>query len=68
LEKAAKFIIYQHFDSRYRWRLRSGGGATMAFSEGGHCEKFGCLQDVEHWKLKCPDVPVWDQAFKSFEE
>jgi uncharacterized protein YegP (UPF0339 family) len=68
LEKSAKFIIYQDFDRRYRWRLRSGEGVTIASSEGRHYEKYGCLQEMEDWKIEYPDVPVRDSTFKSFEE
>jgi uncharacterized protein YegP (UPF0339 family) len=68
LEKTAKFIIYKDFDGRYRWRLRSGEGATMASSEGGHHEKSWCAQEMEHWKLEYPDVPVRDATFWSFDE
>jgi uncharacterized protein YegP (UPF0339 family) len=66
LEKTSKFIIYHDFGGRYRWRLRSGDGATIASSESGHREKFGCLQEMEHCKREYPDVPVRDATFPSF--
>jgi uncharacterized protein YegP (UPF0339 family) len=68
LEKTAKFIIYQDFDRGYRWRLCSGEGATIASSERGHHEKSGCAQEMEHWKLEYPDVPVRDATVRSFEK
>ena len=43
----ATFIIYQDFDGGYRWRLRSGQGATMASGVGGHHDKSGCARDME---------------------
>jgi uncharacterized protein YegP (UPF0339 family) len=72
LEKTAKFIIYQDFyqdfGGRYRWRLRSGDGATIASSESGHREKYGCLQEMENCKRVYPDVPVRDATVWSFEK
>ena len=44
----ATFIIYQDFDGGYRWRLRSGEGATMASGARGHHDKSGCAQDIEY--------------------
>jgi uncharacterized protein YegP (UPF0339 family) len=68
LEKTAKFIIYQDFDRKYRWRLRSGKGATIASSESGHHEKSWCAQEMEHWKREYPDVPVRDATVRSFKK
>jgi uncharacterized protein YegP (UPF0339 family) len=68
LERTAKFIIYRDFDGGYRWRLRSGQGATIAFSERGHHEKSGCAQEMEHWKLEYPGVAVRDATVRSFEK
>ena len=67
MEQTAKFIIYQDFEGGYRWRLRSGEGATIAFSERGHLEKAGCAQEMTRWKLEYPDVPVRDATIRSFE-
>jgi uncharacterized protein YegP (UPF0339 family) len=66
VEKAAKFIIYQDLGGRYRWRLRSGEGATIASSINGHHAKAGCTQEMEHWRLEYPDVPVRDATVQSF--
>jgi uncharacterized protein YegP (UPF0339 family) len=68
LEQTAKFIIYQDFDGGYRWRLRSGEGATIAASERGHREKSGCTQEMAHWKLEYPDVAIRDATVRSFEK
>jgi uncharacterized protein YegP (UPF0339 family) len=68
LEQTPKFIIYQDFDGGYRWRLRSEEGATIVFSERGHLEKSGCAQEMGHWKLEYPDVPVRDATVRSVEE
>jgi uncharacterized protein YegP (UPF0339 family) len=68
LEKTAKFILYQDFDGRYRWRLRSDMGATIASSESGHHEKTWCAQEMEHWKREYPDVPVRDATVPSLKK
>ena len=52
LERAT-FIIYQDFDGGYRWRLRSGEGATMAMGVRGHHDKSGCARDIAY---RNPDV------------
>jgi uncharacterized protein YegP (UPF0339 family) len=49
----ATFIIYQDLDGGYRWRLRSGEGATMASGVRGHHDKSGCARDIEYHN---PDV------------
>jgi uncharacterized protein YegP (UPF0339 family) len=64
LEKTAKFIIYQDFDRGYRWKLRSGEGATIASSESGHHEKVGCAQEMEHRRLEYPGAPVRDATVR----
>ena len=68
MERTAKFIIYQDFDGGYRWRLRSGEGATIASCERGHPEKSGCAQEMEHWTLEYPDVLVRDATVRGFEK
>ncbi len=68
LEKTAKFIIYQDFDREYRWRLSSSEGATMAFSERGHHEKFGCVQELEQFTLLYPDALIRDATVRGFEK
>ncbi len=66
LEKPAKFIIYQDFDRGYRWKLRSGEGATIASSERGHHEQSGCAQEMEHWRLEYPGALVRDATVRGF--
>ncbi len=66
MEKTAKFIIYQDFDGGYRWRLRSGEGATIASCERGHPEKSGCAQEMEHWRLEYPGAPVRDATVRAY--
>lgn len=68
MEKRATFIIFQDFDHSYRWRLRSGEGATIASSESGHREKARCAQEMEHWRLKYPDVLVRDTTLWDFDK
>lgn len=68
MAKAAKFIIYQDFDSAYRWRLRSDEGVTIASSESGHSERSGCAREMEHWRLEYPNVLVRDATVRSFEK
>jgi uncharacterized protein YegP (UPF0339 family) len=60
LEKAAKFIMYRDFRGVYRWRLRSLAGETIAVAAMGHYEKSECTQELEHWRLEYPDVPIRD--------
>ncbi len=68
MERTAKFIIYQDFDRLYRWRLRSGEGSTIASSERGHDAKSACAQELAHWTLEYPDVPVRDATMRGFEK
>lgn len=68
MEEAAKFIIYCGLDGRYRWRLRSLAGGTIAASEIGHHEKAGCAQEMERWRPKYPDTPVRDATVRSFKK
>lgn len=65
MEQAAKFIIYHDFDGEYRWRLRTLAGETIAASEMGHFEKSECAQEMEHWRLEYPDVPIRDATIRS---
>jgi uncharacterized protein YegP (UPF0339 family) len=64
LEKTIKFIIYQDFDREYRWRLSSSEGATVAFSERGHHEKYECAHEIEQWELEYPDALVRDATVR----
>ena len=63
LERAT-FIIYRDFDGGYRWRLRSGAGATMASGVRGHHDKAGCARDIadrnpEFGEALVRDATVW---------
>jgi len=60
LEQTPKFVVYRDFDSRYRWRLRSGEGTTTALSASGHNTRLGCAREMERWKREYPDAPVLD--------
>jgi uncharacterized protein YegP (UPF0339 family) len=68
LDQTVKFIIYKDFDGGYRWRLRSGEGATIASSESGYLAKSGCVHEMERWMLEYQDVPVRDATVRSFEK
>ena len=69
MEQAAKFVIYRSlWDGRYRWRLRSLAGATIAASEIGHHEKARCEQELERWRPAYPGIPVRDATVRSFKK
>lgn len=68
MTKAAKFIIYRDFAGGYRWRLRSLAGSTIAASKMSHHEKSECDEELEHWRLNYPDVPVRDATIRGFEK
>ena len=70
----ATFIIYQDFEGGYRWRLRSGEGATMASGVRGYQDKSECAWDIEYrnpeggealvrdatvWGLEKQPLSVW---------
>ena len=67
MEKTARFIVYQDFDGRYRWGLRSGEGATIASSERGHHSKADCAHEMERCKLEYADALVRDATVRGFE-
>jgi uncharacterized protein YegP (UPF0339 family) len=60
LERTPRFVVYRDFESRYRWRLRSSQGATIALSASGHREKAACEQEMEPWTVDYPDASVRD--------
>ena len=64
----ARFIIYQDFNGGYRWRLRSGEGATMASSVGGHHDKSGCARDLEYRNLEVGEALVRDATVRGMEK
>ena len=67
MEKTARFIVFQDFDGEYRWRLRSGEGATIATSERGHIEKASCAQEMERCGLEYADALVRDATVRGVE-
>ena len=60
MERTPKFVVYRDFESRYRWRLRSGQGATIAASASGHRGKAACEREMEPWTVEYPDASVRD--------
>ena len=40
----------------------------MAFSERGHHEKFGCVQELEQFTLLYPDALIRDATVRGFEK
>jgi uncharacterized protein YegP (UPF0339 family) len=67
LERAT-FIVYQDVDGGYRWRLRSGEGATMASSIGGHHDKSGCARDLEYRNPEVGEALVRDATVWGMEK
>jgi uncharacterized protein YegP (UPF0339 family) len=68
LEKAATFIIYRDLDGGYRWRLRSGEGATVASGVRGRHDKSGCAREMEHRSLDVGDALVRDATVHGLEK
>jgi uncharacterized protein YegP (UPF0339 family) len=66
--ESATFIIYWDFDSGYRWRLRSGEGATMASGVRGHRDKSGCARDIEYHNLEVGEALVRDATVWGLEK
>jgi uncharacterized protein YegP (UPF0339 family) len=64
----ATFIIYQDFDGGYRWRLRSGEGATMASGVRGHHDKSGCARDIEYRNPEVGETLVRDATVWGLEK
>jgi uncharacterized protein YegP (UPF0339 family) len=54
------YVIYQDFGGGYRWRLRSGEGATMASGVRGYRDKSGCARDIEYRNLEVGEALVRD--------
>jgi uncharacterized protein YegP (UPF0339 family) len=66
--ETATFIIYQDFDGGYRWRLRSGEGATMASGSRGHHDKLGCARDIEYRNPEVAEALVRDATVWGLEK
>jgi uncharacterized protein YegP (UPF0339 family) len=66
--ESATFIIYRDFDSGYRWRLRSGEGATMASGSRGHHDKLGCARDIEYRNPEVAEALVRDATVWGLEK
>ena len=64
----ATFIIYQDFDGGYRWRLRSGEGATMASGARGHHNKSGCARDIAYRNPEVGEALVRDATVWGLEK
>ena len=64
----ATFIIYQDFDGRYRWRLRSDEGATIASGVRGHHDKSGCARDIEYCNPEVGEALVRDATIWGLEK
>ena len=64
----ATFIIYQDFDGGYRWRLRSGQGATIASGARGHHDKSGCARDIEYRNPEFGEALVRDATVWGLEK
>ena len=62
------FIIYQDFDGGYKWRLRSGEGATIASGVRGHHDKSGCAREIEHRNPEVGEALVRDATVWGLEK
>ena len=67
LERAT-FIIYKDFDGGYRWRLRSGEGATMAMGVRAHHDKSGCVREIEYRNPEVGEALVRDATVWGLEK
>ena len=67
LEKTATFIVYRDLGGRYRWRLRSGEGATVASGLRGHHDKSVCAREMGQRVLEVGDALVRDATVRGFE-
>jgi hypothetical protein len=68
LKKTATFIVYRDLGGGYRWRLRSGEGATAASSLRRHHDKFGCAREMGQLALEAGDALVRDATVRGFEK
>ena len=66
LKKMATFIVYWDLGGGYRWRLRSGEGATVASGLRGHHDKFGCAREMGQRALEVGDALVRDATVRGF--
>ncbi len=67
MEKTATFIVYRDLGGGYRWRLRSGEGATVASGLRGHPHKSGCAREMGQRALEVGDALVRDATVRGFE-
>ena len=67
MEQTPKFVVYRDFGGRYRWRLRSGAGTTIAASASGHATRSECAREMGRWKPEYPEAPVRDATERGSE-
>ena len=67
MEQTPKFVVYRDFGGRYRWRLRSGAGTTIAASASGHAMRSECAREMGRWKPEYPEAPVRDATERGLE-
>ena len=68
MEETATFIVYRDIAGGYRWRLRSGGGATVASGARGHRDKTGCTQEMGLRAPEAGEALVRDATVRGFEK
>ena len=68
MEKADTFVVYRDLGGGYRWRLRSGGGATVASGGRGHSDKAGCALEMRLSVLGAGEALVRDATVRGFEK
>ena len=60
-KKQKKFVLYRGLkDGRYRWRLRSPAGETLAESPSGHGEKPACEAELRVVMADYPGAELLD--------
>ena len=67
LENTATFVVYRDLGGGYRWRLRSGGGTTVASGLRGHRDKSGCAREMGQCALEVGNALVRDATVRGFE-
>ncbi|CAN5906190.1 hypothetical protein BH23ACT11_BH23ACT11_00230 [soil metagenome] len=59
----AKFVMYWNCTrkgSEYRWRLRSSGGETLAWSITGYADKADCEREIASARKSYPEAVIRD--------